>query len=89
VRQGHLQGVPKPLLLKLHRESTFTDMEYLAGQVFPLHGHVLAPSVPLAGTGDDPVLRPHRRAARPTAACQKLNSDIVSSPALRDKRWFL
>ena len=29
-----LQGLPKPLLLKLHRESTFTDLEYLAGQVF-------------------------------------------------------
>ena len=29
-----LQGLPKPLLLKLHRESTFTDMEYLAGQAF-------------------------------------------------------
>lgn len=30
----NLQGAPKPLLLKLHRESTFTDMDYLAGQVF-------------------------------------------------------
>jgi hypothetical protein len=28
------QGLPRPLLLKLHRESTFTDLEYLAGQVF-------------------------------------------------------
>ncbi|MGY1946247.1 argonaute/piwi family protein [Nocardia asiatica] len=28
------QGAPKPLLLKLHRESTFTDIDYLAGQVF-------------------------------------------------------
>ena len=52
-----LQGLPKPLLLKLHRESTFTDMEYLAGQAFRFTCHVLAPSPPLAGTGDDPVLR--------------------------------
>lgn len=29
-----LQGAPRPLLLKLHRESTFTDLDYLAGQVF-------------------------------------------------------
>ena len=29
-----LQGAPKPLLLKLHRESTFTDIDYLAGQLF-------------------------------------------------------
>jgi hypothetical protein len=29
-----LQGAPRPLLLKLHRESTFTDLDYLAGQAF-------------------------------------------------------
>lgn len=29
-----LQGLPRPLRLKLHRESTFTDLEYLTGQVF-------------------------------------------------------
>jgi hypothetical protein len=28
------QGAPRPLLLKLHRESTFTDLDYLAEQVF-------------------------------------------------------
>jgi hypothetical protein len=28
-----LQGLPRPLRLKLHRESTFSDLEYLAGQV--------------------------------------------------------
>jgi hypothetical protein len=27
-------GAPRPLLVKLHRESTFTDLDYLAGQVF-------------------------------------------------------
>ncbi|MFC4914083.1 argonaute/piwi family protein [Actinomadura gamaensis] len=30
------QGLPRPLLLKLHRASTFTDIDYLAGQVFRL-----------------------------------------------------
>lgn len=29
-----LQGAPRPLLLKLHDESTFTDLDYLAGQVY-------------------------------------------------------
>jgi hypothetical protein len=29
-----LQGSPRPLLLKLHRESTFTDLYSLAGQAF-------------------------------------------------------
>ena len=28
------QGAPRPLLIKLHRESTFRDLDYLAGQVF-------------------------------------------------------
>lgn len=27
-------GLPRPLLLRLHRASTFTDIEYLAGQAF-------------------------------------------------------
>jgi hypothetical protein len=29
-----LQGVPQPLLLKLHDQSTFKDLDYLAGQVY-------------------------------------------------------
>jgi hypothetical protein len=29
-----LQGTPRPLLLVLHRESTFRDLSYLAGQVY-------------------------------------------------------
>lgn len=29
-----LQGCPRPLLLNLHRESTFESLEYLAGQVY-------------------------------------------------------
>lgn len=28
------QGAPRPMLLKLHRESTFDDLEYLADQLF-------------------------------------------------------
>lgn len=28
------QGIPRPMLLKLHRESTFTDLDYLAGQAY-------------------------------------------------------
>jgi argonaute-like protein implicated in RNA metabolism and viral defense len=28
------QGLPRPLLLRLHPASTFTDIEYLAGQAF-------------------------------------------------------
>lgn len=32
------QGLPSPLLLNLHRASTFTDLEYLAGQAYRFTG---------------------------------------------------
>ncbi|MET9225827.1 Piwi domain-containing protein [Lentzea sp. NPDC003310] len=32
--KSDLHGAPKPLSLKLHRKSTFTDMDFLTGQVF-------------------------------------------------------
>ena len=45
-----LQGLPRPLLLKLHRESTFTDLEYLTGQVFRFTVPVVAPALPVQAT---------------------------------------
>ena len=33
------QGFPAPLLLKLHRDSTFTDLDHLARQVFSFSAH--------------------------------------------------
>jgi hypothetical protein len=84
-----LQGLPRPLLLKLHRESTFTDMEYLAGQAFRFTAMSWRRPYP----SREPVtilysdliagLLGHLRHVK------DWNSDIVSSPALRDKRWFL
>jgi hypothetical protein len=84
-----LQGLPKPLLLKLHRESTFTDMDYLASQAFRFTAMSWRRPYP----SREPVtilysdliagLLGHLRHVR------NWNSDIVSSPALRDKRWFL
>ena len=84
-----LQGLPKPLLLKLHRESTFTDMEYLAAQAFRFTAMSWRRPYP----SREPVtilysdliagLLGHLRHVR------NWNSDIVSSPSLRDKRWFL
>ena len=84
-----LQGLPKPLLLKLHRESTFTDMEYLAGQAFRFTAMSWRRPYPSREPGDDPVLRPHRRTARPPAARQELELRHRLLASLRDKRWFL
>jgi hypothetical protein len=84
-----LQGLPKPLLLKLHRESTFTDMDYLAGQVFRFTAmswrrpHPSRQPVTILYSDLIAGLLGHLRHVK------NWNSDIVSSPALRDKRWFL
>jgi len=32
-------GLPSPLILRLHRSSSFADMEYLTKQVFNFSGH--------------------------------------------------
>ena len=81
-----LQGLPRPLLLKLHRESTFTDLEYLAGQVFRftyMSWRRPYPSrTPVTILYSDLIagLLGHLRHVR------NWNADIVSSPALRDKQ---
>ena len=84
-----LQGLPKPLLLKLHRESTFTDLEYLAGQVFRFTSmswrrpHPSREPVTILYSDLIAGLLGHLRHVK------NWNSNIVSSPSLRDKRWFL
>jgi hypothetical protein len=44
-------GMPRPVLLNLHRDSTFQDLDYLAQQCFEFAGHswrVMSPeSVPI------------------------------------------
>jgi hypothetical protein len=84
-----LQGLPKPLLLKLHRESTFTDMQYLTGQVFRFTAMSWRRPYP----SREPVTILYSDLIAGLLGqlrhVRNWNSDIVSSPALRDKRWFL
>jgi argonaute-like protein implicated in RNA metabolism and viral defense len=84
-----LQGLPRPLMLKLHRESTFSDLEYLAGQVFRFtymswrRPYPSRTPVTILYSELIAELLGHLRHVR------NWNADIVSSPELRDSRWFL
>lgn len=83
-----LQGLPRPLRLKLHRESTFTDLEYLGGQVFRFTA--------LSWRRPYPSGRPVTIMYSDLIASllgqlrhvKNWNADIVST-RLRASRWFL
>ncbi|WP_034270603.1 argonaute/piwi family protein [Actinospica robiniae] len=84
-----LQGAPRPLKIQLHRESTFTDLHYLAGQVlrfsalswrrfFPDHLPVTIRYSTLIAD-----LLGHLRAVT------NWNPDSIFTTELRHSRWFL
>ena len=83
-----LQGLPRPLRLGLHRESTFTDLEYLAGQAFRFTA--------LSWRRPYPSGRPVTIMYSDLIASllgqlrhvKNWNADIVST-RLRASRWFL
>lgn len=83
-----LQGAPRPLLLKLHRESTFQDLEYLAAQAFrftSLSWRSLFPSdLPVTILYSDLIASLLGRLRH----VRNWNPDILST-MLRNSRWFL
>lgn len=82
------QGAPQPLLIQLHRESTFTDLDYLAGQVFrftALSWRRLYPSgTPVTTVYSDLIAR----LLGQLRSVRNWNSEITSTK-LRESRWFL
>lgn len=84
-----VQGAPHPLLIKLHRESTFTDLDYIAGQVFrftAMSWRRLYPSrQPVTVMYSDLIAK----LLGQLREVSNWNSDIVTSPRLRESRWFL
>jgi hypothetical protein len=86
--KGATHGAPQPLLIQLHRESTFTDLDYLAGQVFrfsALSWRRLYPSrTPVTTVYSDLIAR----LLGQLRSVRNWNSDITSTK-LRDSRWFL
>ncbi|HTJ70687.1 MAG TPA: Piwi domain-containing protein [Actinospica sp.] len=83
-----LQGVPRPLLLKLHRESTFTDLDYLAAQAFRFTAvswrRFYPCRTPVTILYSDLIANLLGQLRHVT----NWNSDMISTK-LRDKRWFL
>ncbi|MFI7492074.1 Piwi domain-containing protein [Micromonospora echinaurantiaca] len=83
-----MHGIPRPLLLKLHRESTFTDIEYLARQAYrftSMSWRNMYPSrLPVTILYSDLIaeLLGHLRHVR------NWNSDTLATK-LRYSRWFL
>lgn len=83
-----LHGAPKPLLLKLHRESTFTDIEYLSRQAFRFTSmswrRMYPSSKPVTILYSDLIadLLGHLRHVR------NWNADTIATK-LRWSRWFL
>ena len=81
-------GLPRPLLLKLHRASTFTDIEYLAGQAFRFTAlswrRFYPSSKPITIMYSDLIasLLGHLRHVR------NWNADILRT-SFRNSRWFL
>lgn len=83
-----IQGAPRPLLLKLHRESTFLDMDYLAGQVYRFTAmswrRPYPSSQPVTILYSDLIAGLLGQLRQVT----NWNSDLVSTK-LRWSRWFL
>ena len=83
-----LQGAPHPLLLRLHRASTFQDLEYLAGQVFrftALSWHSFLPSnKPVTILYSDRIATLLGKLRR----VKNWNPDTLAT-SLRSSRWFL
>ena len=83
------QGIPRPLLLKLHRESTFNDLDYLAEQLFQFTAlswrRPFPSSQPVSIHYSELIagLLGQLREVR------NWNSDMVNTKAMRRSRWFL
>lgn len=83
-----LHGAPKPMLLKLHRESTFADIEYLAQQAYRFTSmswrNMYPARIPVTILYSDLIadLLGHLSHVR------HWNPDIIATK-LRHSRWFL
>lgn len=83
------QGAPRPLRLKLHRESTFTDLDYLAGQAYRFTA--LSWRRPYPSTKPVTILYSDLIAnlLGQLREVTNWNSDMIITTKLRWSRWFL
>jgi hypothetical protein len=83
---GH--GVPKPMLLKLHRSSTFTDTSYLARQVFHFSNHSWQTFFPSSRPVTITYSQMIARLLGQFATLPNWNPDALYG-RIGNKRWFL
>ncbi|MFW6116689.1 MAG: argonaute/piwi family protein, partial [bacterium] len=83
------QGTPRPLLVKLHPDSDFTDLTYLVRQIY----HFTFMSWRSFFPATEPVTILYSRLiARMLGSLNPVtgwNSKVLSVGSLRDRRWFL
>ena len=83
-----VQGLPQPLLLRLHKASTFADIEYLAGQAFRFTAlswrRFYPSSMPVTILYSDLIASLLGRLRH----VRNWNADIIST-TFRTSRWFL
>jgi argonaute-like protein len=81
-------GMPRPILLKLHSQSTFTDMTYLSRQTFNFANHswrsFLPASMPITISYSQQIAR----LLGNLALLPKWNPDVMLGRLVRS-RWFL
>ncbi len=83
------QGLPKPLLVELHRDSDFTDLTYLVRQVY----HLTYASWRSPRPASEPVTIAYSKMIARLLGNLKFvpgwNSASVTTGALRGRTWFL
>ena len=83
------QGLPQPLLVELHSESSFTDMTYLLRQIY----HFTYMSWQSFFPATEPVTIKYSRLIARLLGNLNLvtgwDSTVLSVGSLRDRRWFL
>jgi hypothetical protein len=83
------QGIPKPLLIELHRDSDFTDMTYLLRQAYYFSYMSWRSFFP----STEPITIAYSRLIAKLLADLKMipewNSNVLTFGSLRDRRWFL
>jgi hypothetical protein len=84
----HLQGCPEPILISLHRESTFSSLDYVAEQIYKLTfmswRSFFPASVPVTIFYSDLIANLHGQ----LGGVPKWNPDMLATK-LRESRWFL
>ena len=82
-------GMPQPLQISLHRESSFSDIPYLAEQVYAFSCHSWRSFLSRIATGHNSLLQPNRGLARQTIPPRSVESGRDARPDRKDDVVFM